>query len=339
MWRGRFARRAGCFFGLASLLALSGGAVGLWLTAQLFEQLGLPPGALPFLCFSGLVILAMVLALGGRSVWRLTVPIRDLLEAAGQIEAGDYSVRVMERGPREVRSFVRAFNAMSARLQTTDEQRRRLLADVTHELRTPLTIIQGNLEALLDGVYPADGPHLAPILDETRVLSRLIDDLRTLSLVESGNLLLHREPTDLSVLIGEAVAAFRASAESVGVELRITLPDDLPLLNLDPVRIREVLTNLVANALRHTPPGGAIHVRGEVDESHLTVSVQDTGSGISAELLPHIFDRFYKSDSSNGSGLGLAIAKSLVTAHGGEIVAQSTPGRGTAVRFTLPLTA
>lgn len=312
--------------------------MGLWLMAQVFDQWGLPRAVLPVLCVSGFVAIVFALVLGGRGVWRLTVPIRDLLEAAGRIEAGDYSARVVERGPREVRAFVRAFNAMSARLQTTDEQRRRLLADVTHELRTPLTVIQGNLEALLDGVYPADSAHLTPILDETHVLSRLIDDLRTLSLAESGNLQLHREPTDIGILMGEAVAAFRTAAGTAGLDLRLTLPDDLPLLNVDPVRIREVLTNLIANALRHTPRGGVIHLNVDWHEQHLAISVSDTGSGISSEALPHIFDRFYKSDSSNGSGLGLAIAKSLVTAHGGDIVAHSAPGRETVIRFTLPFT-
>ncbi len=211
---------------------------------------------------------------------------------------------------------------------------------MTHELRTPLTVIQGNLEALLDGVYPADPAHLTPILDETQVLSRLVEDLRTLSLAESGALQLHRESTDMGILVSETTTAFRASADRAGVELRVTLPNELPLLNLDPVRIREVLTNLVANALRHTSPGGVIHLSGEVTEPHLTLSVSDTGSGIPPERLPHIFDRFYKSDESNGSGLGLAIAKSLVTAHGGEIAATSegVAGRGATIRFTLPLT-
>jgi signal transduction histidine kinase len=338
-WRGRFFRRVGCFFGFLLLLSFGGGLAGLWATTLIFDQLGIPRGAIPFFCFSGFVVMAVALALGGRGVWRLTAPIGDLMEAAGRIESGDYSARVYERGPRDVRAFIRAFNAMSARLQADDEQRRNLLADVTHELRTPLTVIQGNLEALLDGVYPADPAHLAPLLDETRVLSRLIDDLRTLSLAESGNLQLHHEPTDIGILVGEAVAAFRASADAAGIDLRVTLPDDLPLLSVDPVRIREVLTNLIANALRHTPRGGQIEISGAANQTHLTLTVGDTGSGISPEHLPHIFDRFYKSDESNGSGLGLAIAKSLITAHGGDIVAVSdgVAERGTTIRFTLPI--
>lgn len=336
-WRGRFGPHLGCFFGLFLLVVFSLGAAGLWLTTQVFDRWDIPRGAAPFFCLSAFVVLIVGLTLGGRGVRRIAAPIGDLMEAAGRIEAGNYSTRVRERGPRQLRAFVRAFNAMSARLQTSDEQRRRLLADVTHELRTPLTVIQGNLEALLDGVYPADAQHLGPILDETRVLSRLIDDLRTLSLAETGNLQLHREPTDIGILVSEAVAAFRPALERAGVEIQVDLPEELPLLDIDPVRIREVLTNLIANALRHTPRGGLIHIHGEVSDASLALTVRDTGSGILPEHLPHIFDRFYKSDESPGSGLGLAIAKSLMTAHGGDITAQSEAGAGTMLRLTLPL--
>jgi signal transduction histidine kinase len=240
-----------------------------------------------------------------------------------------------------VRALVRAFNAMVERLQLNETQRRNLLADVTHELRTPLTIIQGNLEGLLDGVYPRDDAHLAPILEDTHILARLIDDLRTLSLAESGALHLHREPTDLSVLAGETAASFRTQAEAAGVEFNVNIAEDIPLLEIDPMRIREVLANLIANALHYTPASGTVQVTGqlEADDQRVTISVSDTGSGIPPEALPHIFDRFYKSGNSRGTGLGLAIARNLVNAHGGEISAQSdgVPGHGTTIRFTLPL--
>src|SRR3990170_3402011 len=229
---------------------------------------------------------------------------------------------------------------MVGRLRATEGQRDRLLADVTHELRTPVAVIQGNIEAILDGVYPADDDHLAPVLEETHVLSRLIDDLRTLSLAESGALELHREPTDVAVLAGEVVAAFRGQAEAGGVGLQEHVPDELPLADIDPLRIREVLTNLTANALRHTPRGGSVRITASVDgEREMVLTVADTGSGISAGDLPHVFDRFYKSADSKGTGLGLTIAKNLVAAHGGEIHAASADGEGTTVRFTLPLNA
>jgi len=271
-----------------------------------------------------------------RSLRSLAFPLDDLVDAAGRVEQGDYTTRVRERGARELRGLTRAFNSMTERLQTNEQQRRNLLADVTHELRTPVAVIQGNLEGLLDGIYPADEEHLAPILEETRVLSRLIDDLRTLSLAESGTLKLHRELTDLAVLINETATSFRADADSRAIALRVETPNDLPLLDIDPVRIREVLTNLIANALRHTASGG-ITVSVAHAAKKVEVSVSDTGEGISSDDLPRIFDRFYKSKESRGSGLGLAIAKNLVTMHGGEITAQSEVGRGTVVRFTLPL--
>src|SRR5207248_407815 len=198
---------------------------------------------------------------------RTALPIADLMDAAQQIAQGDYSTRVAERGPGEVRQLAHAFNSMAARLQATDEQRRGLLADVTHELRTPLTVIQGNVEGLIDGVYPADEAHLTPILEETRLLSRLIDDLRTLSLAESGALQLHREPTDISTLVTETLAGFRPRADEAGVTLRAEMAPDLPALYVDPARIREVLVNLVANALRYTPRGGLVRVRSRAPDA------------------------------------------------------------------------
>ena len=283
--------------------------------------------------FAGLLIV-------GRSFRRFALPIGDLVAASARVADGDYSARVSERGPREVRSLARAFNSMAARLQASDQTRRALLADVTHELRTPLTVVQGNLEGLLDGVYPRDDAHLQPILDETRVLSRLIDDLRTLALAESGTLQLQKEPTDLALLIGETVASFRAQANEAGVTLDADIAPNVPILNLDPARIRQVLENLIANALRYTPNGGKIRVQCSVNTSlskSVAITVSDAGKGIAPDDLPHIFDRFYKSRDSRGTGLGLAIVKNLIAAHGGEISAQSEVDKGTTIRFTLPI--
>ncbi|HSB89424.1 MAG TPA: HAMP domain-containing sensor histidine kinase [Anaerolineales bacterium] len=286
-----------------------------------------------------LAALAILLLFGVLSALRrLALPLGDLIDAAERVEAGDLSWRVAVRGPRELRSLARAFNAMLDRLRHTEDQRRRLLADVTHELRTPVAVIQGNLEALLDGVYPADADHLRPVLEESQVLSRLIDDLRTLSLAESGALQLHREPTDLGVLIGEVAASFRAQAESLGIRLETDVDDNLPLAEIDPLRVREVLVNLTGNALRHTPRGGEVRIRATANPvgAGVVLEVRDSGTGIDPRDLPHIFDRFYKSADSPGSGLGLAIAKNLVVAHGGEIRAESRPGAGTTVVFNLP---
>ncbi len=199
--------------------------------------------------------------------------------------------------------------------------------------------MQGNLEAIIDGVYPPDPAHLGVVLDETRVLARLIDDLRTLALSEAGTLALHREPTDPDVLVSDVVRSFEPAATAAGVELAADIEGDLPILDVDPVRIREVLANLLANALRHTPSGGRVTLSGAVEGARwVRLEVRDTGPGIDPALLAHVFDRFVTGDASRGSGLGLAIARQLVLAHGGEITADSRPGAGTAMVVRLPLT-
>lgn len=337
--RGRFFWRVGGLFALMFLLVVGGCNLVLWTAAASLGLIQIQPG--PVISTRGELWVALLLGLVGlfvvgRALRRLAVPIGDLMEAAGRVADGDYSARVGEHGPREVRALARAFNAMAARLQSNEATRRNLLADVTHELRTPLTVIQGNLEGLLDGVYPRDDAHLAPILDEARVLSRLVDDLRMLALAESGALKLQKEPTDVAVWLSEVAASFRAQADAQNVALSVDVPPDLPLMDLDPERMRQVLSNLIANALRYTPSGGTIRVRAVAEDKSVSVSVSDTGAGIPPEDLPHIFDRFYKSGDSRGMGLGLAIAKNLVAAHGGEISAQSTPGQGTMIQFTLP---
>ena len=196
----------------------------------------------------------------------------------------------------------------------------------------PLAVISGSLEAILDGVHPPDEAHLAALLDETRVLERLIEDLRTLALAEAGTLALHREPTDIATLARDVAAAFAGGGVSVAVEA-----DPPPALDVDPVRIRQVLANLVANAVRHTPPDGTVRLTVRAGSGGgATVEVADEGPGIPPELLPHVFERFVKSPASRGSGLGLAIAKQLVEAHGGTIAAESAPGAGTRVMFELP---
>ncbi len=321
-------------FFLFTLLA-GGTACGgtLWLLGRANES-----GAIPSVLFGALgllvALLLLMLVIGLR---RLAMPLGEIIEAAGRVEQGDFSARVRARGPRELRLLGRAFNDMARRLQLTEAQRQALLADVTHELRTPVAVIQGNLEGVLDGVYPADEEHLGPVLEEVRQLSHLIDDLRTLSQSESGALELRREPTDMAVLAGEVAAAFRLQAEALGIELTVDAPDDLPLAEVDPVRLREVVVNLIANSLRHTPEGGKVTVGIGQDTGRIRLSVEDNGAGIPPEDLPHIFDRFYKSPGSSGSGLGLTIAKSLVEAHGGTISAESDPGRGTAIRISMPL--
>jgi two-component system OmpR family sensor kinase/two-component system sensor histidine kinase BaeS len=269
---------------------------------------------------------------------RVGGPLGDVATAADRVGAGDFSVHIQERSaPRFLRPIARAFNAMSGRLKAQDDQRRQLMADVAHELRTPLSVMQGRLEGILDGVYPRDDERIKELLEDARVLGRLVEDLRALANAESGALVLAREPTDLALLASETVRSFRAQAESGQVRLSAVGGAGLPLLEIDPVRIREVLTNVIANALQHTPPGGQVTVAIEARTRDVQVVTTDTGSGIPAEELPKIFDRFSKGPASRGSGLGLAIARRLVAAHGGSMTATSEVGRGTTVTLLLPM--
>jgi signal transduction histidine kinase len=279
-------------------------------------------------------IVASALAL--RGVRRMSAPLEDLADAAERIERGDYSTRVTVRGPGRIRSLARAFNDMSQRLESADERRRAFLADAAHELRTPLSIIAGQIEAIEDGVYPADAQHLAPVHEQLRVLEQLIDDMRTVSLAESGALQLKLQPTDLSTAIDQAVAAFSAPAKAARVELTADYPAGLPQAMADEQRLGQVLLNLLSNALRHAPSGGHVTIAARPLDGWVEIAVHDDGEGISQDLLPRVFDRFAREAGSSGSGLGLAICKDLVEAMGGRIAADSAPGTGTTITFTLP---
>ena len=285
-----------------------------------------------------LIILGLlgVAFLAGRAVRRMAAPIGDVMEAADRVAGGDYATRVQVRGPGEVGRLASSFNQMTERLQANETQRRALLADVAHELRTPLSVIRGNVEGMLDGVYPPDEAHLGPVLEETAVMARLLDDLQTLSTAEAGVLRLHRERIDPAALAEDAAAAFRSRADRAGVGLDCRAAGPVPEVDVDPVRIGEVLANLLTNAIRHTPSGGAVRVVVEPAPGGVAFTVADTGPGIDARDLPHVFDRFVKSADSGGAGLGLAIARSLVEAHGGRITAASAPGQGTTMRFVVP---
>jgi signal transduction histidine kinase len=288
---------------------------------------------------TALVIILLVVAVTALLASRLrgaVRPLQQLIGAARLVETGDYSARVAEGGPPPLRALARAFNRMSERLETDDRRRRSFLADVGHELRTPLTIIRGQLEAIEEGVYPADAGHLAPALEQTRVLEALVDDLRTLSLAESGALRLVREPVELVTLATETARAFRPSAERAGIELRLDVAQGLPAIAADPVRLRRVLSNLLTNAIAHTPRDGSVAISVTADGAYQRLEVTDTGSGIPAESLASVFERFVRGPRSAGSGLGLAIARDLVEAHGGTIEAISPPGRGATLRVRLP---
>jgi two-component system OmpR family sensor kinase/two-component system sensor histidine kinase BaeS len=332
--RGRFFRRA-AVVALVVLLFSAYGVVALvWLAASKLGLAASQPAAPALWLIGGLVgVTVTLIALTLRHV---AMPIGGVMEGVERVAGGDYGHRVIERGPPPVRALARAFNAMTARLQNNDRLRRDLMADVAHELRTPLTVMQGTLEGLLDGVYPRDDARLQQLLEETHVLSRLVEDLRTLALSEGGALVLQKEPIDVADLARDAVAAFERDAASRGVTLVVEAPESLAPIPIDPVRVREVIANVLSNALRHTPANGSVHVRVTASSSAVAVAVQDTGSGMTADELAHAFDRFYRGSESRGTGLGLTIAKSLVAAHGGEITASSERGQGTTIVVTLP---
>jgi signal transduction histidine kinase len=331
--RRRFLRRAGWF----SFLPLW---MFIWLVASNFRWQGY--GGPPFSRGGGIALLLLCAAVAGAVavvLRRVAGPVADIVSAADRIAHRDYRVRVAvpEYGPAWVGNTARAFNAMAKELDAQDKARRHLMADVAHELRTPLAVIQGRLEGLIDGVYPRDDERLQGLLEVTRVLARLVEDLRMLSTTESGALALAREPTDLAALAQDVAASLGPQAAEAGVALGVESdPAEIEPIAIDPLRIREVLTNLVTNALRHTPRGGRVVIRVRALSRAIEARVIDTGAGISEEDLPRIFDRFYKGAGSPGSGLGLTIARNLVEAHGGTIRAESPPGAGTTVVVSLP---
>jgi two-component system OmpR family sensor kinase/two-component system sensor histidine kinase BaeS len=294
------------------------------------------------LLLAGLAAVLLALLLGFVISWRLTAPVRRLTHAAGVIAAGDLSARVPATGRDEIADLGRAFNQMAASLSAGETLRRNLMADVAHELRTPLTVIQGNLQAILDGVYPLDEAQVAGLYDETRLLTRLVDDLRELALAEAGQLRLERAPVDLGALAQGVTANFMSAAEAAGVKLSAPAGDGEVQVLGDADRLGQVLRNLLSNALRHTPAGQQVEVRVAAEGRHAALIVADTGTGISPEDLPHVFDRFYRGSKSRGrrvgsAGLGLAIARQLARAHGGEISVESAEGVGTTFTVRLPI--
>ena len=322
--------------------------VGYW-------QISLPASFLPgspehnllfglqrLLLFGALLATVMGLVVSGVLTRSLTTPLQRLVAASQAVASGDLSQRVAEQGSREVVEVARAFNEMTAELEEAETLRENLMADVAHELRTPLSVLQGNLRAILDDVYPLEKAEIARLYDETRLLNRLVDDLRELAQAEAGQLSLNVRSTDVHELIHSTAANFGPAVESKGVELSVDVAGDLPAIQSDPDRLAQVLRNLLVNALNHTPAGGQISISATCVENAIRIAVTDSGEGIPTEDRERIFDRFWRADPSRcrengGSGLGLAIARSLVEAHGGRIWAESSPGQGAGLFLELPV--
>ncbi|MBI5296198.1 MAG: HAMP domain-containing protein [Chloroflexi bacterium] len=279
---------------------------------------------------------------GGAGIAQVIVhPISKLSQAAKRLGKGELDIRVPARGSREMIELAEAFNKMAADLQQAQQSRRNLVADVSHELRTPLTVLEGNLRAVLDHVYALDESEAANLYEQTRHLIRLVNDLREISLAESGQLMLENAPTDLNALILDVMQALEPlSAEKL---IRMEYEPTSPLEGgVDSVRIRQVLFNLLGNAIRHTPQEGRILIRARMEARGMTVSIQDSGDGLTPTELASVFDRFYRADKSRaretgGTGLGLSIARAIVEAHGGRIWAESDGGgRGSVFSFFIP---
>lgn len=287
-------------------------------------------------------VLALLLAL--LFSYTLARPVGELTQAAAKMASGDLSQRVQPRGGAELATLGSAFNTMAESLQKAEQNRRAMTADIAHELRTPIAIQRAHLEALEDGIYPLTVENLRPVLEQTGLLTRLVEDLRTLALADAGELRLERAPTDLPALVRRVVNRFAPEAESHGVKLSHTEAGDhsLHAVNLDSGRVEQILNNLISNGLRYTPEGGALRVELTCADSFAVLEVSDTGPGIPPDALPHLFERFYRADQSRsreggGTGLGLAIAQQLALAHGGDLSAANRPEGGARFVLRLPL--
>lgn len=321
---------------VGTVLATTGSTAGLYTLEDDFAH-----SVRRAIILGGILATILTGALGILLSRRLTRPLTDLAATVQRFSRRDFSQRCPVTADDEFGALASTFNSLAESSERYERMRRSLVADVAHELRTPLSVLRGNLEMLQDGVSQPDPETISSLHDEVLRMTRLVTDLQELSLAEAGALTLRRENISLRSLLEKTLSGMTAAAAAGQVALKMQIPADLPPVFADPDRIAQVILNLTGNSLRHTPAGGRITVAAAADSSCAAVSVRDTGSGISPENLPYIFDRFYRADKARtragGAGLGLAIAKSLVEAHGGTIRAASTPGQGTTITFTLPL--
>ncbi len=295
---------------------------------------------------AGVIAIALGLLMGVILARNLSAPLSRLADAARRITHGQPGQRVPLTGADELRDLAASFNEMADHLEEAEMLRRNMISDIAHELRTPLSVIQGNLQAIIDDVYPLEKTEIEDIYEESVMLHRLIDDLHELAQAEAGQLSLNLEAADLVALAKNTTSLFEGLAQEKGIRFDFNAPADLPLVQADADRARQVLHNLLGNALRHTPEGGQVSLsiaRAQSKGSNfLRISISDTGPGIPPDVLSRVFDRFWRADKSRsreggGTGLGLAIARQLVQAHGGQIGVESTVGQGSRFWFTLPV--
>ncbi len=296
------------------------------------------------LLFGALIGAVIALLLGILLSRTLTRPIRELTRATHAVSQGDLSQQVPVRSSDELGELARAFNKMSSELSHSVNARRQMTADIAHELRTPLSLILGHAEAVHDGVLPPSRENFEIIREEATRLEHLVNDLRILSLADAGELSINRQTVEPQRLLEEVAALYQYQSQKKKIALELDIASSLPAIEADPGRITQVLTNILDNALRHTPEGGRIILSARGANGQVELAIQDSGPGLKEEDLRRIFDRFYRTDASRqrdgdspaGSGLGLAIAKSIVQAHGGQVSAESEAGRGLKVIVSLP---
>ena len=279
-----------------------------------------------------LIVISLMRRVLGRT-WR---PVQGLVDAAGRLADGDYEARVDVAGAGGAKPVARSFNTLAERLEHADEQRRNLMSDLSHEFRTPLSVIRGEIEAVIDGVRDGGPEHMESLLDEVEIMERLIEDLRVLALSEAGKLPLQTEPTDVVALARELVDSYSNNARGNGATITLDAPNHIPQLDVDAIRVRQALSNLVVNSLRAMPHGGSVRVVVVAEPEGVVFDVIDTGIGIAPDELETVFERFTKASDSPGSGLGLSIARGLARAHGGDLsVVESSPS-GTTLRLGIP---
>lgn len=295
-----------------------------------------------YFLIGGLIAIGLSIILSYLLSRRVLSPVKALTTAAGKLGRGDFTQRVQVNDNSEISELADTFNSMANNLERAEELRKNMVADIAHELRTPLSNIKGYLEATLDGIVQADETTIRKLDEETTILTRLVSDLQELSLAEAGELKLQRETTDIGKIINNSIEVMQTNTIQKNISLVASLPDRLPLVNIDIHRINQVVRNLINNAVTATPSGGSVTVSAESDNECVKISVSDTGDGIQEEDLNRIFERFYRVDKSRaratgGTGLGLTIARRLVEAHGGNISAESEQGKGSTFSFTIPL--
>ncbi len=288
----------------------------------------------------GAMILALVMGLA--LAWVLVRPLSHLRQSAAAIAQGHLGTQMPVAGTTEFREVAAAFNCMSAALAESEAVRQRMTSDIAHELRSPVSVMRGQLEAMMDGVFPLNTEQLVLVYDQTLHLGRLIEDLRTLTRAESGRLPLEMTRVNLNTLVQRVVADFAPLAQEESIVLGTDIAPTLPSIQADADRLRQIFANLLTNALAHTPSGGNITVKAARTETGVRFAVVDTGPGLTPEQAAHVFERFYRTDDARqrdqgGSGLGLAITQELVKLHSGHIWVESELNLGSTFTFTVPL--